>query len=193
MTKCISCNHHHFDSDGVCTNKTCSCTPELFIPVDPSNKTFIGLVYRNQILANLKDISQRIEWLLKAVPETRNMGDWQFIQTCWYYFLGFQFGDTWTMEWYEKINKECQPETIRRARQKICHPELEQLRIFQKRLHELEKLGLDGSTQYWNLTEEIKKFWQTSKYIPNNFDLLRSKRIKESAIFEFSIEELMIS
>lgn len=171
----------------------CTCTPELFIPVDPNSKTFVGLAYRQKILANLTDISQKVEWLLKAVPQTRNMSDWQFIQTCWYYFIGFQFGEIWSMEWYEKIQNECQPETIRRARQKICHPELEILRAFQVQLKELEKKGLDGSPAYWNLTEEIKKFWQNSKYIPNDFELLKSKRIKESAIFEFSIEELMIS
>lgn len=193
MTVCLSCNHHHSDYDGICLNNTCTCTPELFIPVDPTNKTFISLAYRKKILSNMTDVAQKIEWLLKAEPHTRNMSDWQFIQTCWFYFIGFQFGQIWSMEWYEKIQNECQPETIRRARQKLCHPELEQLRIFQIELKELEKKNLDGTKAYWDLTEKIKVFWQNSKYIPNDIALLKQKKIKESAIFEFSIEELMIS
>jgi len=192
MTKCAQpfCSHHHSDIDGICLTKGCICSPELFIPVDNGNPGYRNFAYHQKVLSTMHDVHQKVQWMLEAIPGTRNMADWEFIKTCWHYFIGFQFGDQWTQDWFDKIAIECQPETIRRARQKVCHPELETLRIFQEMLKELEKEGRDGSTAYWNLTEQMKKFWTNSKYVPTDWELLKKKQIKESAIFEYSIEEL---
>jgi len=193
LTKCAQpfCGHHHSEFDGKClTIDYCECSPELFIPVDPKNPGYRNFAYHQQVLATMHDVHQRVQWLLEAVPGTRNMTDWEFMKTCWHYFVRFDFGDTWTQEVFDKIGKECQPETIRRTRQKVCHPELETLRTFQDLLKELAKEGRDGSSAYWKLTDQMKNFWMTSKYVPTDWELLRKKLIKESAIFEYSIEEL---
>jgi len=195
MSKCITCNHIHSDADGQCfevlKGKSCFCTPESYVPENSRNPTYMNLAYHQKVLSQMKDMAQKVEWMLKAVPETRNMTDMEFLQICWKYMVGFDFGDTWDKEIFERVSKECQPETVRRARQKICHPELEQLRLFQEELKELEKHGRTiGHPDYNSVVDRIKQFWQECKYIPNDLLLLKKKRIKESALFEFSITEI---
>lgn len=195
MSKCITCGHFHAETDGECfeylRNRSCTCTPETYIPEDQKNPTFMNLAYHQKVLGQMKDMVQKIEWMLKAVPETRNMTDMEFLQTCWKYMINFDFGQVWDKEIFERISKEAQPETIRRSRQKVCNPELEQLRIFQEEIKELEKQGKSlGHKEYNDVMDRIKKFWQECKYIPNDLLLLKKKRIKESAIFEFSITEI---
>jgi hypothetical protein len=192
MAKCAQpfCGHYHSDIDGICISKGCTCTPELFIAVDPKNPGYQNFAYHQKILATMNDVAQKVQWLLEAIPGTRNMPDWEFESTYWHYALGFQFGHTWTREWFERINKDGQPETIRRAKQKVCHAELEILRTFQDLLKELQKESRDGRPEYHKLTEQMKNFWMNSKYVPTDWDLLRKKLIKENAIFQWSIEEL---
>ena len=195
MTKCITCNHLHSDTDGQCfevlKGNSCFCTPESYVAEDPSNPTYMNLAFHQKMLGQFTDMAQKVEWMLKAVPETRNMTDIEFLQTCWKYMLGFDFGQVWDKEIFDRISNECQPETIRRTRQKVCHDELEQLRLFQEEMKELEKHGKSlGHKEYNDLTDRIKKFWLECKYIPNDLALLKKKRIKESAIFEFSITEI---
>lgn len=92
--------------------------------------------------------------------------------------------------WSDKIAKECDPETIRRARQMVCHEELEQLKEFQIELAAMQKANKEHTPQYWNLEDKIKEFWKSAKYIPDDITLLKAKGIKESGIFVWSISEL---
>lgn len=194
MVKCISCNHLHSDKDGQCfealKNNSCSCTPESYFPVDRTSQTYLSFAYHEKILSQMQDIHQKVEWMLTSVSGTRNLNNFDFIVTCWHYFIGFQFGHTWNKEAFEKIQKYAEPESIRRARQKVCHAELEQLRLFQEELKAITKKEGEGSQAYWKLTDKIKEFWKQSKYIPNDIALLKKKQIKESAIFEYSIQEI---
>jgi hypothetical protein len=160
------------------------------MPADPANPGYINFAYHQKVLATMHDVHQKVQWLLEAVPGTRNMPDWEFETTYWHYAIGFQFGMEWNQTWFDKINKNAQPETIRRTRQKVCHEELQTLRIFQQMLQELEKEGRDGRQEYWKLTEQMKNFWMSAKYVPTDWDLLKKKLIKENAIFQWSIEEL---
>lgn len=189
-SKCLQpfCRHFHSSYDGVCLTVGCICTPEMYMPEgDPAYKNF---AYHQKILSGITDIHQRVTWMLESIQGARNTSDWEFIELCWHYFIGFQFGESWSHEWFTKIEKECPPDTITRARRKVCHNELEQLRMFNEDLKDMVKRGEDGSTRYWNLTEVIKKFWAESKYIPTDIMMLKKKQIKESAIFEYSISEI---
>lgn len=62
--------------------------------------------------------------------------------------------------------------------------------IFNREFEIMRKKAWNGRPEYWQLTERIKQFWNESKYIPNDFAMLKKKQIKESAIFEYSIQEL---
>lgn len=192
MTKCAQpfCGHYHSDIDGICLSNRCSCTPELFIAIDPSNPGYRNFAYHQKILVEMKNLEDKVTHMLTGVEGTRNMTNWEFVITCWRFFFGFHVGDSFSQDLFEKIAKHGEPENIRRCRQKVCHPELETLRIFQEMLKELTKEGRDGSQAYWDLTKQMKIFWMNSKYIPNDIALIKRKGIKESAIFEWSIEEL---
>lgn len=193
MAKCLSCNHPHSEYDGQCFEALkgkCDCKPESYLPDHSSNPKYISEAYRFDVLSKIQDIHQKIEWILTSIPGTRNMNSFEFIVLCWHYFTKFRFGDMWTKEVFEKIQEEAEPETIRRARQKVCHEELEILRKFEEELKAISKKEGEGSQAYWKLTEQIKEFWKNTKYIPNDIKLLRKKKLKESAIFEYSIQEI---
>lgn len=193
MAKCFRCNHSHSEYDKQCfeaIKSKCDCTPDLYLPKDNSNFEYVNLAYHQKALAQITDIHEKVEWLLEAVPGTRNQNNMEFIYTCWHFFTGFEFGNTWTKEAFEKIQKYAEPENIRRARQKVCHEELETLRMMQKDLRNLEKTEGKDSQAYWSYTERIKEFWKNTKYIPNDIAMLKKKQIKESAIFEYSILEI---
>src|SRR5574337_582212 len=189
-SKCLQpfCHHYHSSYDGVCMSKGCNCSPELYIAEgDPSFKNF---AYHQSILSKMSDLHQKVTWMLESVSGMRNTSDWEFIQACWYYFIGFSYGETWSQEWFKKIEIECPPDTITRIRRKVCHAELEQLRIFNDEVKAMVKRDEEGTKAYWELTEKIKKFWADSKYIPTDINMLKKKQIKESAVFEYSISEI---
>lgn len=185
------CGHYHSDVDGVCMSKGCICSPELLIPVEPNNPTYQNFAYHQKVMAEMSDIAQKVAWAKKAIDGTRNMDDWDFLVTMWKYAANFHPGDPFTPEVHEKIRKlGLIPENIRRASQKVCHEELQTLRMFQDLLRELEKEQRDGRPEYHKLTQQMKDFWMNSKYVPTDWGLLRKKLIKENAIFQWSIEEL---
>ena len=187
MTLCQSCNHQHSQLDGQCFKALqgqCSCTPQSLIIND------FDYEYRTKTLEHISEIHQKVTWVLEAIPGTRNLNDWEFIKTCWHYFIKFKFGDSWNIDVFKAIEENCQPETIRRARQKVCHLELEQLRIFEQEISNIVSTFGKQSNIYEEKIEQIKEFWKNTKYIPNDLTLLRKKKLKESAIFEYSILEI---
>lgn len=193
MSKCLSCNHIHSDYDHECfeaMKQKCSCTPELYISDNKKDPRLMSESYRIKVLSQIQDMHQKIEWILTSIDGTRNMNNFEFIILCWHYLTGFQFGNTWNKETFDKIQECAEPETIRRARQKVCHEELETLRTFEEELKAIAKREGEGSQAYWKLTEQIKEFWKNTKYIPNDISLLKKKKLKESAIFEYSVQEI---
>lgn len=197
MSKCGRCLHNHSDVDGACIERlrpngaACDCTPELFIPFNPKEPGYRNFAYHQSVVQKMSDTEERVRYLIEAVTGARNCTNWEFITLCWHYFIGFTIGMQLDQVWFERIAKECEPETIRRCRQKVCHPELEQLKLFQEELKELEKQNKNHTSEYWQVQDQIKEFWKTAKYIPNDIALLKAKGIKESGIFEWSIEELL--
>lgn len=192
MSECLRCKHMHSNVDGVCfenlkTNgRGCICDSQSYVPKEHKSGQFIPEQYHIEVLQKMQDISLKVKYLLESINGSRNLPNWAYILRCWHYFLGFKIGMSLNEYWVERINAEADPETLRRTRQKVCQPELDQLREFQKRLQAVR----EHSQEYWNITNELKEFWKNAKYIPDNFELLRAKRIKESAIFEYAIMEL---
>ena len=193
MDKCIICNHFHSNYDGKCFESikgNCECDAESYRSKDNATPGYSSIVYHTEILEKMKTLEEKIGHILTAIEGTRNMTNWEFIVTCWRYFFGFRLGDYFDQSLFEKIGKDAEPENIRRCRQKICHHELETLRNFQDLLQELKKEKREGRPEYHYLEKQLKQFWINSKYIPNDISLIKKKGIKESAILEWSIQEI---
>lgn len=192
MSNCLRCTHMHSNVDGVCfvnlkTNgRDCDCDSQSYVPENHRPGEFLPEQYHFEVLQKMTDITQRVKYLIEAIEGVRNMTNWQFVVAAWRYFIGFKIGMSLNEYWFDRIRLEADPETLRRTRQKVCEPELEMLREFQERLQNVKEF----SNEYWNITKEIKEFWKNAKYVPDSFDLLRAKRIKQDAIFEYSIMEL---
>ena len=142
MGKCLKCNHPHSEYDNQCFEALkgkCSCTPESYISNNSSDPRLMSESYRIQVLSKIQDMHQKIEWILKSIEGARNMNNFEFIALCWHYMIPFQFGEIFSKEVFERIQNDAEPETIRRARQKVCHEELEILRAFETELIEIIK------------------------------------------------------
>ena len=116
--KCGKCGHFHEvveDTPLACTLTGCGCID--FTPYMPD---FIQI---QQVIQNFKTWIDRVKYLLLTIPETRDEDELAFLFTCWHYFLGMTTGVMFTGEMYYRLKTEARPETIRRAKQKVCHEE----------------------------------------------------------------------
>lgn len=182
MTECVNCTHQHAASKPhVCTLLNCPCDETTFVPLVPIDTEKSFEYYQNRIM-NLKDIEERIRYMLEFIPGMRNTDDWQFVTQYWHYYLGFCTGMLFTTELYNKMHMEAQPDSITRMRRKICEPDRTAILILQDELKNGELTNKDG--QYWNLHSEIDRLLKESKYLPTDKELLRSKGIKEEATKE---------
>ena len=194
MTLCARCGHQHWNSDGNCTvndktnGRDCLCDKDTLIPKDTKKGDFLPESYYFETLSTFKTYEERVKNTILVFQDrnVRDLPDWEFIALCWHYWINFKIGDVFTHAIKARIKKEAQPETIRRTRQRLVHPELETLKLFQEQLNNTREF----SPTYWELTEQIKQFWIKSQFIPRDIEFLKAKGIKQSAIFEWSITEL---
>ncbi len=175
--KCSKCGEEMYEVDGILMCKGKYCTHyKTIVEQTPTE----SLVYHREVMFRMKQSGQRIEYLHLTKPKTRNYDDWDFLNFYWEYLLGFTRGMEYTDFWKNQIRKFALPETIRRARQLVCEPELKIIRGFLKQIETVQR----HSPEYFLIKNEIQKFLKTTKYIPTDVDLIKKKLEKQSAIFE---------
>jgi len=184
--KCANCQHHHAEKEPhVCTLLNCdkNCDENSFVPLTESDEiTDETFQYYQSVIVKLNDIEERIRYMLDCIPGMRNTDDWQFINQYWHYYLGFCAGMPYTVQLYNKIHNEAQPDSITRMRRKICEPERTAIVILQDEIKNDKLTNKDR--RYWLIQSEIDQLLKESKYLPTDRKLLKSKGIKEDATKE---------
>ena len=181
--KCKNCNHHHAEKEPeLCTLLWCDCDEKTFEPIESNQNTEETFQYYQNIIAKLKDIEERIRYMLDCIPGMRNTDDWVFVNQYWHYYLGFCPGMPYTVQLFNTIHKEAQPDSITRMRRKICEPERTAIVILQDEIIHDELTNKDR--RYWLIQSEIDQLLKESKYLPTDRKLLKSKGIKEDATKE---------
>ena len=182
--KCHRCGHFHTGDPCVCTLISCDCPPLNASDYKPPVKS----VYHQQVLAGLKDMDQKIEYMLREIPGLRNTDDWAFITSYWHYHLGFCTGMMFTGEVFARIRMEANPESLRRCRQKVCHDELAPLLDMQAILKDLkmtaEKTGQDCRAEIAQIQRRMHEHIAECELIPTDTGLLENKGIKMEAFKE---------
>ena len=187
--KCDRCGHFHVGDPCVCTLINCDCPPLDAAKYKPQVKT----VYHQQVLAGLKEMDEKIEYMLKEVPGFRNTDDWAFITNYWHYNLGFCTGMMFTGEVYARIRTEANPESIRRCRQKVCQNELAPLLDLQAMLKDLkltsQKTGQDCRLEIMQVQKRMHEHIAECELIPTDAKLLANKGIKMEAFTEYALTQ----
>ncbi len=108
--KCSTCGHYHkSDNDTkVCTLLSCMCDITKFQPIIETK----SLDYYQQVISQMETNQEKIEYLLKEIPEFRNYTNKEFVFAFWHY----NFGYVPPLDVYIKLTD---PETIRRCKQKV--------------------------------------------------------------------------
>ena len=173
---------HEIDGIMMCGSRF--CTNYTIIKRDaPSDQ----IVYHREVMLRMKKTSGRILYLLETKPKCRNYDDWDFLNFYWEYLLGFTKGMEWTDFWKTQIKKFALPETVRRSHQMVCEPELKVVKAMLEDMK--ERKVVKNSPDFFVYQYNIVKFLKTTKYLPTDYELVKSKLEKQAAIFESVIME----
>ena len=107
--KCNNCNHHHAESEPhVCTLLDCNCDQDSFAPFQETK----GIDYYRAVIKKMENTSDRIEYLLKEIPEFRNLNNKERVLVYWHYYSGYVVPASIK-------NELTDPETINRSWRKV--------------------------------------------------------------------------
>ncbi len=120
--KCGACGHQHAEtSPMVCTLIDCHCGHEEYIPA-AEIKQRQSLQYMQQVMAEYSRIRDKVEFILRDIPNTREFSNKQFLFSYWHLAHNFVLGHVLTPETYQELDD---PESVLRARRKLVeeHPQ----------------------------------------------------------------------
>lgn len=171
-----------YEVDGImmCGSKFCTHY-EIIKEQAPSE----NIIYHREVMLRMKKTADRVKYLLETRKNARNLDDFDFLCMYWEYLLGFTIGMEWTSFWKMQVKKFALPETVRRCHQMICEPELIVIKELLKNNSEVSY----GTSDYFLLRHQINQHLQLTKFIPTDFELIKKKLEKQSAIFEHVVME----
>lgn len=180
--KCSKCGQEMYEIDGIlmCGSRFCT-NYEIVKQESPSDK----ITYHREVMLRMKKTFDRVKYLLETKPKSRDYNDWEFLNFYWEYFLGFTKGMEYTFFWINQIQKFALPETVRRSHQMVCEPELNTIKEFLKQIEDEAYF----SPNCYLVKHKIQQFLRITKYIPTDFELIKKKLEKQSAIFESVVME----
>lgn len=190
--KCTNCNHYHASTKPhVCTLLNCDkhCDEFSFVPEKSTeSENTKSFEYYQSVIQKLTDMEERIRYMLECIPGMRNTDDWELENQYWHYYINYCTGMVYTVEIFNIIHNEAQPDSITRMRRKICQPDHQAIVKLQKEIEGNWENGIPPLTpndgRYWEIQREIKNIIKESKYLPTDMELLKSKGIKEVAVKE---------
>jgi len=112
--KCSICHHYHkSDNDTkVCTYGICQCDITKFQPELETK----SLDYYQSVLKTYADIYDKVEYLLKEIPQFRELTNKEFLFAYWHINFGFAPGMKLEIPVYVKLTD---PETVTRCKRKV--------------------------------------------------------------------------
>jgi len=112
---CVGCKHEHFFASDVGENGAWICSDIHCFCRQIEELNQIRESYK-KYTESIQTIHDKIKWLLENIPAFRELENKQFIFAFWHYEHNFCPGMVLDMQTFVKLED---PETIRRAKQKI--------------------------------------------------------------------------